>query len=78
MHAQAPFFSSSTQHEGGFIHTYTLDNPQPGTFYEFQVRCACSIGLTSDWSAIQKLKSAETGEFSLVMWLSTGKELGKD
>ncbi|KAM8824631.1 interleukin 12 receptor, beta 2a, like isoform 1-T2 [Synchiropus picturatus] len=32
---------------------------QPGFIYEFQVRCACSTGLMSDWSGTTKILSQE-------------------
>ncbi|XP_035471460.2 interleukin 12 receptor, beta 2a, like isoform X1 [Scophthalmus maximus] len=47
------------EHEGGFLHTYTLDSSLPGTAFEFQVRCSCSIGLISDWSAIHRIRCEE-------------------
>ncbi|XP_047428092.1 interleukin 12 receptor, beta 2a, like [Mugil cephalus] len=39
--------------------SYTIDDPQPGTAYEFQVRCSCHRSLMSDWSEIHRIKSAE-------------------
>lgn len=47
------------EHDGGFSTMYRIENPQPCTVYEFQVRCACGTALTSDWSAIQSIRSVE-------------------
>ncbi|KAM4598137.1 interleukin-12 receptor subunit beta-2-like isoform 2-T2 [Polymixia lowei] len=46
--------------EGGFHGIYPVENPQPYTVYEFQVRCACTdlSSLMSDWSPIYKVESA--------------------
>ncbi|XP_056143488.1 interleukin 12 receptor, beta 2a, like isoform X2 [Lampris incognitus] len=47
--------------EGGFHGVYYIDNPEPFTTYELQVRCSCAdhVGSMSDWSLVQKVKSAE-------------------
>nr|XP_043906260.1 interleukin-12 receptor subunit beta-2-like [Solea senegalensis] len=61
------------KHEGGFLHTYTIDSPLPGTVYEFQVRCACSIGLMSNWSTIHRIRSAEKAPLGeLNIWTYCG------
>ncbi|XP_016896325.2 interleukin 12 receptor, beta 2a, like isoform X3 [Cynoglossus semilaevis] len=64
----------SKQYESGFLQTYVLDNYLPGTVYAFQVRCACRIGLMSDWSAVHKIRSegkAPVGELDVWMDCST-------
>ncbi|XP_071330011.1 interleukin 12 receptor, beta 2a, like isoform X2 [Trachinotus anak] len=48
------------EHEGGLFNMYAIESPQPCTVYEFQVRCACETGLTSDWSTIQRIRNVET------------------
>ncbi|XP_078140932.1 interleukin 12 receptor, beta 2a, like [Centroberyx gerrardi] len=60
--------------EGGF-NVYTLDSPQPYTYYQFQVRCSCAdvIGLMSDWSAVYKVRSAEAAPVGeLDVWRDCG------
>ncbi|XP_056264003.1 interleukin 12 receptor, beta 2a, like isoform X2 [Pseudoliparis swirei] len=56
-----------------FHGSYTVDSPQPGTVYEFQVRCSCHTGLTSDWSAIYRIRSTETApDGDLDVWGDCG------
>ncbi|XP_071383964.1 interleukin 12 receptor, beta 2a, like isoform X2 [Centroberyx affinis] len=60
--------------EGGFG-VYTLDSPQPYTYYQFQVRCFCAdiFGLMSDWSAVYKVRSAEAAPVGeLDVWRDCG------
>ncbi|KAK9534959.1 hypothetical protein VZT92_007372 [Zoarces viviparus] len=53
--------------------SYTVDSPQPGTVYEFQVRCSCDRGLMSDWSAIHRIRSTETApDGELDVWSDCG------
>ncbi|XP_034395332.1 interleukin 12 receptor, beta 2a, like isoform X2 [Cyclopterus lumpus] len=53
--------------------SYTVDRLQPGTVYEFQVRCSCDTGLMSDWSAIYRIRSTETApEGELDVWRDCG------
>ncbi|XP_008284784.1 interleukin 12 receptor, beta 2a, like isoform X2 [Stegastes partitus] len=60
-------------HESGLHGVYTFLDPQPGTVYEFQVRCACMTGLTSDWSTILRIKSAESAPVGEVdVWRDCG------
>ncbi|TNN80585.1 Interleukin-6 receptor subunit beta [Liparis tanakae] len=54
-----------------FHGSYTVDILQPGTVYEFQVRCSCHTGLTSDWSAIYRIRSTET-DGKLDVWRDCG------
>ncbi|XP_040919211.1 interleukin 12 receptor, beta 2a, like [Toxotes jaculatrix] len=62
-----------TEHESGFLDSYTLDQPQPGTVYVFQVCCACSEGLTSDWSTEYRVRSAEQAPVGqLDIWRDCG------
>ncbi|XP_034449120.1 interleukin 12 receptor, beta 2a, like isoform X1 [Hippoglossus hippoglossus] len=61
------------EHEGGYLHTYTLESPLPDTFYEFQVRCNCSEGLISDWSTSHRIRSAERAPVGkLDIWMDCG------
>lgn len=61
------------EHEGGFHGSYTFEEPQPGTVYEIQVRCACHTGLMSDWSEIERIKSAESTPVGQVdVWWDCG------
>ncbi|XP_061568462.1 interleukin 12 receptor, beta 2a, like isoform X2 [Cololabis saira] len=46
--------------EDGLCSTYSVLDPQPGTIYEFQVRCACDSSLMSDWSKVLRIKSPES------------------
>ncbi|XP_033945011.1 interleukin 12 receptor, beta 2a, like [Pseudochaenichthys georgianus] len=49
--------------------SYTMDDPQPSTVYEFQVRCSCGKCLKSDWSAIHRLRSTETAPVGVLdLW----------
>ncbi|XP_070704071.1 interleukin 12 receptor, beta 2a, like [Pempheris klunzingeri] len=48
------------EEEDGFYASYILDSLQSCTVYEFQVRCACSTGLMSDWTEIYSMSSPET------------------
>lgn len=57
-------FLSTKDEGGGLCVSYTFDNPQPGIVYEFQVRCGCSTGLMSNWSASYKMSSGES-KFSI-------------
>lgn len=59
----------SAQEEGGFYVNYTPDSLQPCTSYEFQVRCACGVGLSSDWSAIHRVQGIETSESTFLISL---------
>ncbi|XP_018527468.1 interleukin 12 receptor, beta 2a, like [Lates calcarifer] len=61
------------QHENGDHPSYTLDDPQPATVYEFQVRCACDTHLTSNWSKSHSIKSAEKAPVGeLDIWRDCG------
>nr|XP_019958364.1 PREDICTED: interleukin-6 receptor subunit beta-like isoform X2 [Paralichthys olivaceus] len=60
------------KHEDGYLHTYTLDNPLPCTVYEFHVRCACSIGLKSNWSTSHSLSAAKAPKGKLDIWMDCG------
>ncbi|KAM9746232.1 interleukin 12 receptor, beta 2a, like [Menidia menidia] len=40
--------------------SFAVLNPQPGTIYEFQVRCACGFSLESNWSVSLRIKTAES------------------
>lgn len=51
--------------EEGFYSGYAIENPQLCAAYEFQVRCACVPGLTSDWSAIHTVRCMNKSEHSL-------------
>lgn len=64
-HLCLSLFSPLTQAEKGFYHSYAIENPQLCTTYEFQVRCACEPGLTSDWSAIHTVQGINNSEHSL-------------
>ncbi|XP_068574967.1 interleukin 12 receptor, beta 2a, like [Cebidichthys violaceus] len=53
--------------------SYTVDSPQPGTVYEFQVRCSCVPGLMSDWSLSHSLPSTEAApDGELDVWRDCG------
>ncbi|XP_072225124.1 interleukin 12 receptor, beta 2a, like isoform X2 [Leuresthes tenuis] len=47
-------------YEDKLCDTYAVSDPQPGTVYEFQVRCACGSSLKSNWSVIHRIRSAES------------------
>ncbi|XP_049925815.1 interleukin 12 receptor, beta 2a, like [Epinephelus moara] len=52
---------------------YTFDSHLPYTVYEFQVRCSCDKSLSSDWSAIHRVRTPEmapVGELDL--WRDCG------
>lgn len=51
---------------------HTLDDAQPGIVYEFQVRCACTIGLSSDWCAIHRMISEKAPVGQLDLWIDCG------
>ncbi|XP_029996055.1 interleukin 12 receptor, beta 2a, like isoform X2 [Sphaeramia orbicularis] len=61
------------QDEGGISANYALENSQPCTVYAFQVRCACNIGLMSDWSETHRIKRAERAPIGKVdVWRDCG------
>lgn len=50
-----------------------VDNPQPATDYEFQVRCSCDPGVKSDWSDIAEIRSTEKAPVGeLDVWRDCG------
>ncbi|XP_029365342.1 interleukin 12 receptor, beta 2a, like isoform X2 [Echeneis naucrates] len=51
------------QEEGIFVHSHEIGSPLPCRIYELQVRCACKMGLKSDWSTIHRIRSAEMKPF---------------
>ncbi|XP_074513020.1 interleukin 12 receptor, beta 2a, like isoform X2 [Sebastes fasciatus] len=53
--------------------SYTVDDPQPATDYEFQVRCSCDPGVKSDWSDIAEIRSTEKAPVGeLDVWRDCG------
>ncbi|XP_075994855.1 interleukin 12 receptor, beta 2a, like isoform X3 [Genypterus blacodes] len=59
--------------EDGFYGSYTLESPEPYTVYEFQVRCACNIGVKSDWSKTHRIQSAEAAPTGVLdVWMDCG------
>ncbi|XP_028268760.1 interleukin 12 receptor, beta 2a, like [Parambassis ranga] len=54
------------ERESGLHGSYIIENPKPYTVYEIQVRCTCLKGLTSDWSEIYEIKSAEAAPVGVV------------
>lgn len=61
------------QQENGVQGSYTVVDPDPFSVYEFQVRCTCSRGLVSDWSKINRIRSAESDPVGEVdVWRDCG------
>uniref|UniRef100_A0A669F5H4 Interleukin-12 receptor subunit beta-2 n=1 Tax=Oreochromis niloticus TaxID=8128 RepID=A0A669F5H4_ORENI len=53
--------------------SYAVEEPDPFTVYEFQVRCACGGRLMSDWSKIHSVRSAESDPVGEVdLWRDCG------
>ncbi|KAL3987216.1 myelin associated glycoprotein [Sarotherodon galilaeus] len=53
--------------------SYAVEEPDPFTVYEFQVRCVCDGGLMSDWSKIHSVRSAESDPVGEVdLWRDCG------
>lgn len=61
------------QEEGGVSGSYTLNSPEPGTKYSFQVRCACGKSMMSEWSEVLTIKSAERAPLGMLdVWRDCG------
>uniref|UniRef100_A0A3Q4GW48 Fibronectin type-III domain-containing protein n=1 Tax=Neolamprologus brichardi TaxID=32507 RepID=A0A3Q4GW48_NEOBR len=66
-------FFPLAQFEDKLQGSYTVEEPDLFTVYEFQVRCACSTGLMSDWSKIHSIRTSESDPVGEVdLWRDCG------